>query len=219
MTSSEKRESETRRWLGLAVVLVLLGTVAGIGLISSGVFDPQPHGELASEVALEVQSVEANSQLLTWLDQPLPAGNPFSVRLSSAHDNGETNIGYGLVIGDADGYLVTAVSPLGYVSAWSGSEATRLPEDGESQSSQASSTVGQVILPWQTWPHVKTGSGPNEIWVDVENGNLTTIRINRELLWQGNLPLEGQLAGLWLESFGGAAEVEFQELQMFAIEQ
>jgi hypothetical protein len=66
-------------------------------------------------------------------------------------------------------------------------------------------------LPWQTWPHVRPEV--NEIWLDVEGDGLT-VRVNREFLWEGEVEMGGQV-GLWLESYGGAAAVSFQELKLY----
>jgi hypothetical protein len=64
---------------------------------------------------------------------------------------------------------------------------------------------------------VRLASEPNEIWLDVVDGRLTA-RINREWLWSGEVgQLEGQI-GLWAESFGAAAVIDYQAIQLFTAE-
>jgi hypothetical protein len=198
------------RWLGWSAVLLLLTVVTGIGLISAGVFDPKPIGELAGNRQLSPQLVAANYQTLSWIDEELPPGN-YSLRLTAARDSGELDIGYGLAIGEIDNYLVVAVSPLGYVTIWRG-----VMVNGEPSESSRLPSPEVAILPWQTWPHVKTNEEPNEIWLDIVDGNLESVRINRELLWQEREILQGAQIATWAESFGGPANVEFEELQLFS---
>ena len=128
---------------------------------------------------------------------PLPSGR-YSLRLTAAREDGETDIGYGLALGDENEYLAVAVSPLGYLSVW-----------------QKSGAETDTILPWQTWPHVGRGLEPNEIWLDSEENGRLTIRINREFLWEGEIePPSGQI-GLIGESFGETAVVDFQAVRIF----
>jgi hypothetical protein len=49
----------------------------------------------------------------------------------------------------------------------------------------------------------------------VRDHRLVAVRINRELLWRGNEPLAGVAIGLWAESYGGPAVVEFQLVEQF----
>ncbi len=198
------------RWLGWSAVLLLLTVVSGIGLISSGAFDPKPIGELVINRPLSPQPVAADSQTLSWIDQELPPGN-YTLRLSAARDSGELDIGYGLAVGNIDNYLVVAVSPLAYVTIWQG-----LTVDGQPSESSRLPSPDVAILPWQTWPHVKTNENTNEIWLDIFDGKLFSARINRELLWQGGEILQGAQVATWVESFGGPANVEFDELQLFS---
>jgi hypothetical protein len=198
------------RWLGWSAVLLLLTVVTGIGLISAGVFDPKPIGELTSNQPLYPQIVAADSQTLSWIDEELPPRN-YSLRLTAARDSGELDIGYGLAIGELDNYLVVAVSPLGYVTIWRGGM-----ENGEPSASSRLPSPEVAILPWQTWPHVKTNEDSNEIWVDVVDGKLISARVNREILWEGEEPLPGSKVAMWVESFSDPATVEFDELQLFS---
>ncbi|NKQ34059.1 MAG: hypothetical protein HF973_00415, partial [Chloroflexi bacterium] len=64
------------------------------------------------------------------------------------------------------------------------------------------------------FPHVRRGTDPNEIWVDVAN-DLMTIRINRELLWSGDVgELNGEL-GVWGESFANTAVYHLPQIIVY----
>ena len=184
------------RVLGLSAVGLLVATVLGIGLISAGVFDPRPIGSLQREISPGGRIISTPGPQVEWLDQPLPEA-PFTVRLEAAHEAGEADAGYGLAIGGPQEFLAVGVSPLGYVTLW------------EEQGGQKS-----VHLPWQIWPHVRPGSESNEIWVDVQDGQ-ATVRLNRELLWEGTWDGGAGGVGLYVETFGGDVTVEFVELVIF----
>ena len=71
-----------------------------------------------------------------------------------------------------------------------------------------------------TLTRVHNGAETNELWIDVDqSGNSktgsTSVRINRELLWRGHLDTPAGQIGLLVESFGAAAVVDFQRLQLF----
>lgn len=187
----------TWRVLGPAAVGLLLLAVAGISLISAGLFDPRPLGPLQQTLTPGVVQIEGEKQALTWLARPAPP-RPFSARLIAAHQDGESDIGYGLQIGSDEGAFAVAVSPLGLVSVW---------QQGAD---------GRVVtqMPWQPWPHVRRGAEPNEIQIDVD-GRSVTVRLNRERLWQGELTPQPDALGLYAESFGRAATVDFRELALF----
>jgi hypothetical protein len=200
------------RWIGRAAVLLLLAALLGIGLISAGVFDPQPPGDFVTGLPVETLSVAAGNSRLQWLDTPLPAGR-YSFHLTAALQSGEQDIGYGLALGDERRYLVAAVSPLGYVTIANHESANsnllRVAYFVPSLNRQYG--TGNTPLPWQPWPHVRPET--NEIWLDVA-GDQLTVRVNREWLWQGTVETSGRV-GLWLESYGQAAAVHFQELNLF----
>ncbi len=180
MKESNPREVERFiRVLRGGFVLLVGGTAVIILLILSGLFDPKPVGELTATLPLSAQTIPAQTQQFYWLQEPLADGSS-SLRLMAAHEDGETDIGYGLALGSEDDYLAVAVSPLGYLSVW-----------------RKSGQEMNIILPWQTWPHVGRGLELNEIWLDMddwgrgdsgglENGRLT-IRINREWLRVGEI--------------------------------
>ncbi|MGW8319517.1 MAG: hypothetical protein ACWGPS_09745 [Candidatus Promineifilaceae bacterium] len=202
MHSRENVPSATWRWLGLSAVLILIVAVTMIGLISTGRFDPKPLGRLQQQMTFGVRDVAAGESILSWPLQ-LEDESSFTVRLTAALDEGETDMGYGLALGSEANYVTAAVSPTGYV--------TIQPDVGSGSQPTPSGSI-----PWQTWPHVRTGQQTNEIWANVVQGSLAEVRINRELLWQGNLPLDGHQVGLWAESFGGPAAVDFSSLEVFA---
>lgn len=189
------------RWLGRVAGLLWVTAVILVLLIVLGTFDPKPVGGWQRELPLSPQTIEAGTQSIFWLAQDTPAQN-YSLRLMTAYQSGETDVLYGLVIGDDEAYWVTAVSPLGYTAIWE---------------QQLPLTINHPPLtiqrfPFQTWPHVRPDT--NEIWLDVVNGR-ATVRINRELLWQGEVTSAFGRIGLWGESFGGTAVIDFQSLQIF----
>jgi hypothetical protein len=190
------------RWLSIIAVLLLIVVAGGIGLISAGVFDPKPLGTAKDEFPLNHMEIPGNGQELNWIERRYPL-EIFTVRLTAAKKTGETDVAYGLALGDEDNFLVIAISPLGYYSIWRGSNLT-----GRLQKSQ-------VVEPWQTWPHIRVENNPNEIWIDIQNKRITTIRINREILWQGSLSIEDGSIGLWAQSFGEPAHIDFQKMEVF----
>ena len=175
------------------VLAGLLGTaVLLILLIASGVFDPKPVGELQKMLPATTLTVDQPGQTIRWLDEPLPAGD-FSVRGTAVFQSGNLDSGIGLALGDAEQALVVAVSPLGYV----------LVRQGDA-----------VLLPWQPWPHVQLEENPNEIWIDVR-GREVTVRLNRELLWQGSVDLISHRLGLFAEGFGETAVYTFPAIEIY----
>jgi hypothetical protein len=191
------------RWLSILAVILLLVIVSGIGLISAGVFDPKPLGSAKVEYPLNPVDIQGNSQELNWIENQISSAM-FTVRLTALRLRGEVDVAYGLAIGDKKDFLVIAVSPLGYYSIWRGSDVVGQTENN------------QVIESWQTWPHVRTDENDNEIWIDVQNDRITSIRINREILWQEPLPIQSRGIGLWVQSFGEPAVIDFQKIELFS---
>lgn len=196
------------RW---TAVLLLFTAVVAITLIDAGVFDPRPIGTEQWQRPLSPQPIAATSRRLLWLNQPLP-DQPYSLRLTAAYQSGELDIGYGLALGRETQYLAVAVSPLGYVAIWQ-EITTQMPQNSQRLPSTS-------ILPWQPWPHVHTNTETNELWIDVDptgNSKISqfSVRINRELLWRGRLDTPAGQIGLLVESFGAAAVIDFQRLQLF----
>lgn len=183
------------RGLGLAAVMLLLLSVATIATISAGIVDPGPAGSPVARHTLGSRQIEAGEERRIWI-AGVPAG-AYTVRLTAAHGGGEPDSGYGLILGNDDSYFVAALSPLGYAAVWE--------QQGE---------VREMRLPWQPWPHVETGTTSNEIQVDV-TGEAVTVRINRELLWEGRSSLPDPSAGIFLQSFGQAATVDFRAISFY----
>ena len=172
---------------------LLAAAVFLIILIATGVFDPKPVGKLQTSLPAISLTVDQPGQTITWLDEPLPAGN-FSVRGTAVYQSGSLDSGVGFALGDENSQFIVAVSPLGYVLV------------------QQNDMAG---LPWQPWPHVRLEENPNEIWIDV-GGEEITVRINRELLWQGDFALTNRQLGIFGEGFGEAAVYTLPTLEIFA---
>jgi len=185
------------RWVARAAVLLLLVSTLAIGLIASGVLDPRPAGTLRWQLKERRMQLTAQSREIIWLEDQVPAA-PITIRLTAAHEMGEEDIGYGLVLGDETSYLAVAISPLGYLAIW-----------------ESDGTVDSYLLPWQTWPHVETESSPNELWVDIV-GNRAAVRINREWLWEGEIRNSSGKTGLLGESFAKPAVIDFETVELFA---
>jgi len=198
-----------RRALRVAALALLVIAVIAVTLITAGAFDPQPFGQRVAveqpgprtltDEAEAVAPLTAPWATATWATPP----NRFSIRLTAAHATGESDSGYGLTLGDDDGRLVVALSPLGYVTV----------------REERAGAEPVVHLPWQTWPHVRPGTAANEIWLDVENGDgraTVTVWINRELLWQGAVDVAPRQIGLYQTTFGESATVDFSRVEWFA---
>ena len=191
------------RWVALAL---LVFAAMFIALIARGLFDPRPCGPLASSTTPGPLALAERGEKL--IKQSAPFGGQlrcYSGRLTAAYAGGETDSGYGLAVGNKEAVLVVAVSPLGDATVWQTVAGEHEP---------------RYLLPWQPWPHVRQGIASNEIWLDVEeddDGARVTARINRELLWQGEVERLYPGAALWLGSFGGPVTVDFQTLDWFAV--
>lgn len=182
----------------LAVAAALIALVAG------GAFDPRPCGSLAHSDMPGRLALSGRGEVLERQRQPF-AGTPwcYALRLSAAHATGEMDSGYGLALGDKTAAFVVAVSPLGEAAVWQ----TTAGEDEP-----------RYLMPWQPWPHVRPGIAANEIWLDVRDDDgvtRVTARINRELLWEGEVETMYPGVALWLGSFGGSVTVDFQTLDWF----
>ncbi len=196
-------DAKNTRWLGYTAVLVLFTIMLGIALISAGVFDPKPIGQLRRTIEHGTLIVPAGSEKVEMIEG-IPSADSQSLRLTAALQAGEMDSGYGLVLGPIEEQVGIAVSPLGYLTVWH--DATDTDEDNE---------VDRII-PWRTWPHVRLGNKENEIWLDIEDQRLKTIRINRELLWQGELPIHTGPVFVWAKSFGESTTVSYPKLEIFS---
>lgn len=195
-------DSSSRRVLqgAAALGIVAIGLVA---LMAGGAFDPRPLGPLVAATTPGTHTLDGRGEMLLPQGDPLPPDSPaYSLRLTAAHVAGEIDSGYGLALGGEEWALIVAVSPAGYVAIW--------------EAVNGSEPVYR--LPWQTWPHVRGGEA-NEIWLDVARaggGATVTARVNRELLWRGEIEEVSDGASLWLGSFGGPVTVDFTTVEWFA---
>lgn len=174
-----------------ALAFLLAAAVLLISLIASGVFDPKPVGTRQTTLPATRLPISQAGQMIRWLDEPLPEGD-FSVRGTAVLQSGNPDSGVGLALGNDEQAFVVAVSPLGYVLV---------------------QQAGEPLLPWQPWPHVRPDDTANEIWIDVR-GEAITVRLNRELLWQGNYSLSTRSLGLFSEGFGETAVYTFPILEL-----
>ena len=188
------------RWLTWSVLVVFVGAVVIIGLISAGAFDPKPIGTQVEILSLDPIELDAGQERLTWLELSAPVVD-HSLRVNATLIEGEVDSAYGLVVGEESDNLVVAISPVGYVAILTNSDHEK-----------------RVIVPWRTWPHIVTGNGTNELWLDIEGDVLTAVRTNRELLWQGSQTVPGPGIGLWAKTFGGPSKIQFDSLELFAAE-
>ena len=187
-------------------VLLLLLAVSGSVVIGSGVFDPKPVGPLQMSAHPGTMIVLPGEIEMKWLEIALPAAD-FSVRETAVFRTGEPDSLFGLILGSDDIDLLIAVSPLGYVTINNQQPTTIQPSALSPQSS--------VLFPLQPWPHVGSRTAPNEIWVDVVDGEMT-VRINRELLWTGPIEITPDRMGLFGQSFGETAVFDFQSAAVFS---
>lgn len=176
---------------GLAYLLAT--AVFLIILIASGLFDPKPIGEHQASLPETSLTVTKPGQTIMWLGETLPQAD-FSLRGTAVFQSGSQDSGIGLALGSEQDAFVIAVSPLGYVLV---------------------QQAGEPVLPWQPWPHVGLDNHPNEIWIDVRGDELT-VRLNRELLWQGNHALSRRSLGLFGQNFGETAVYNFPTLEIFS---
>ncbi len=194
------------RGVRIAAGLILGGVALAVTLIAAGAFDPRPVGPLqASEQpgkrTLPAAGEAAFSQPAPWAGGSVPAR--FSARLTAALADGETDSAYGLTLTNGDAQLLLAISPAGYLTI-------RETRDSEPPA---------YHLPWQTWPHIRSGTQANELWLDVTQTNAgaeVTAWVNRERLWSGATDWTPRDTGLWLGSFGGPVTVDFQSFEWYA---
>ena len=185
-------------FMRLTAVLLLLTILLLVGFTASGWGDPHPLGELVQTVQPGVMVIPATGEQLTWLETEL-LRKRFSVRLTAVYQSGERDIGYGLLLGTLHTTTAIKLSPLGYLTI------------AQSPISNLQSPIS--LLPWQTWPHVRPNQ--NEIWLDVD-GSQWTVRVNRELLWVGEVAGRVERVGVVGEGFGEeTAVIAFPTLELF----
>lgn len=178
----------------LAVVIIAVGYILALRIW----VDPQPHGRLQDERPVPILAIPAYSQQILWLDTPLPTAT-YTVLLTAVSGQGETDMYYGLAIGEEDNYLEVTISPLGYAAVKRIIAGEEIP-----------------LRPLAPFPHVRGGVQSNEMWVTVDSSSAVIVRLNREVLWQGKMEkLAGTKIAVVGQSYGNAAEVEFQPLQLY----
>ncbi|GAB4278009.1 MAG: hypothetical protein Kow0080_29390 [Candidatus Promineifilaceae bacterium] len=177
-------------WLYRGTAVFLITFLFLIILIQQGVFDPKPIGQpIYTQAINSTLTAEAYSTNIQWLPVSLPKG-AYTIMLTANWQEGDNFSAYGMVVGSDDAYTAVLVSPLGYTAV----------------------TQNQKqLLPFQPWPHIKTGHATNEIWLDV-TGSQMRIRLNKELLWSGDVaPPDGNV-GLVATAFAETAVFRFQHL-------
>jgi hypothetical protein len=192
--------SSRKRLFNITILLLAFAILLVIALSATGVLDPGPTGSLAWTSRAQQVMVPSDSTVTNWLEADVP-GQPFSALLIAAYRSGEIDSGYGLLLGHPEDSLAIGLSPLGYVAIWR-------------QQEHEIASPDTYLLPWQPWPHVRTGPDPNEILVTLENNQLR-IFINREWLWEGEMALQPKKIGLIGASFGDAATIDFSEVSLY----
>ena len=191
------RQVSNFSWLKAIALLLTVTAVTLLILILSGTFDPKPIGQPVWTAEPRQITVPANESKIVWL-RPLPPTN-FSVRLTAVHQSGSPDSAIGLILGSDRQNTRITISPLGYAAV--------IP-------SPPHPLPSSPPPPPAPSPHVRNGTYPNEIWVDVTN-DLMTVRVNRELLWSGNIgELKGEL-GVWGESFGDTAVYQLPQIVVY----
>lgn len=204
METELSHDNNKRKLFILTALVMLLIALIALFIISIGLFDPKPLGQLTIRKEFD-QSIRIVDDYLL----PLPgeySSSKYTVRLSAAWNSGDHDVGYGLQLGDEAEGTIVAVSPLGYVTL----QNNRAPASGGLSFQDA-----DHLIPWQTWPHVNEGNQANEIWIDIEDSHLTSVRINRELLWNGAAPLTGDGIYFWAESYGEPGVVTIASYELF----
>ena len=186
--------------LAICIVCIILL----VALLSDlGVFDPLPESELLWQEELQAMHVPPKSAEVRWLKEELPQA-PLEIRLTAAYGDGEIDSGYGLILGQEKGSISIMISPLGYAAVsqqWNGDELG----------------IVDFLVPWQTWPHIRTGDDINELIIYLDSDKMTA-RINREWFWEGEGFEPIRAAGVIGESFGNAVTINFNSAEISAVE-
>ena len=182
------------RLLGLAAVGVLVLAIGGILLMSAGIFDPIPATLPTAPLPLSPMTLTTTEPRLVWLAEADPSA-PLDARLTVAGNAGSPDVAYALLLGNPVTFLAVILSPAGYTSI-------SLHEKGR-----------QIdILPAQTWPHIHPGSELNEIQFTRQDQTIT-VRLNRETLWSGRVPLTETCLGISGQTFAPPTTIDFISLQ------
>ena len=166
MTSMETEltfENNKRKLFILTALVMLLITLLSLFVLSIGLFDPKPLGQLAVREEFD-QSIRIDDEYLLPLTGEY-SSSEYTVRLSAAWNSGDHDVGYGLQLGDEAEGTIVAVSSLGYVTLQKQHD-NRAPVSGGLSFQDA-----DHLIPWQTWSHVNEGDQSNEIWIDIEDSS------------------------------------------------
>jgi hypothetical protein len=185
-----------------ALILLFSGISLLISLIANGRFDPQPLGELQWSQEPVTASHAFSEPRIVWLARPLPPP-PYTIRLTAAWQSGHLDSAYGLALGNEEEYVLTAVTPTGYL----------LPPTPIPHPPLPIPHSPSPILPW---PHINQLEAANEIWLDV-TADSVTIRINGELYGEERLTVPPGGIGLWGMSWGETAVVTWQRLELYSM--
>ena len=191
------------RHLNFVIILCLVVAVAVVVFITTGNLDPTDVDSPAWRSQPAEMIIPANGQIHTWVTDEI-IDPPFTIRMSGSYQSGEKDSGYGLVLDLGSHDLVTAVSPLGYLAVFE-----RWDNNGDIQN--------VYHLNWQTWPHIHNNTEANEFWINVD-GDQIAVRLNREHLWSGEINSAVQAVGLYGESFGKQADVNFNLIEFHMVE-
>ncbi len=182
------------RWIGALAIAVLAIAIAGILVISAGLFDPFPAHLDVTPRTPDPLPVPAGATVRRW-EGALPPGGVADVRLAATA--AREPVAYGLLLGGPERALAAAVSSEGYLAIW-------VDEGGDET----------ALLPWQTWPHVRPGGAENEIRLG-RDGDRVSVWVNRERLWEGVISGLGDQVGVVAIAPAGPAEARFTRLELW----
>lgn len=183
------------RFVTLLSLLLISSIVLVASLSALSFFDPLAKEDPALQKPLKPMPISPESKEIRWLQENLPQPT-LSVRVTAGYGSGDLDSAYGILLGQGNKYFAIMISPLGYVSIWE----------------QSASTEGETEIyhiPWQTWPHIRTGDSQNEIFVNLDGDSLS-VRINREWLWETRGVDRVDRVGIIGESYGGDVSIDFK---------
>jgi hypothetical protein len=191
------------RLVTLLAILLIGSIILAAFVLAVGFSDPIANENQIWQTSLAPMKISSGTRDIQWLRENLPQP-PFSVRITASHASGDLDSAYGILLDQENSKIAVMVSPLGYTSIW--------------RESNSTNEISEVIyLPWQSWPHVRTGNEENEIYISLI-GDSMSVRVNRELLWEGSGIDSIYRIGIMGESFGEDAAIRFQLAEISSIE-
>jgi hypothetical protein len=190
------------RLVTLLAFLLIGSIILVVFLLALGFSDPTANENQIWQASLSTMQLSSGTREIQWLRENLPQP-PFSVRITASHDSGDLDSAYGILLDQENSKLAVMVSPLGYTSIW--------------RESNSTNKINEDYVAWQSWPHVRTGSEENEIYVSLI-GDSMSVRVNRELLWVGSGIDSIYRIGIIGESFGEDATLKFRLAEISAIQ-